>query len=203
MNRFAIMTAAFLIGSACLSQARADQVEFPTATVLSTHADSGPSFTLNADYDAGDVIAIRAEGIVHLSPTWINNAAGILVEGSNNPGGWGVHAGHGYVWGALLLGNSNLGFHHVFPQTAEYGLGNVQPPSDISIVRSFGDLFGSETTLSSGSALEWRVYDWPAWTSDNAGAFVVSNFQMNTVPVPAAAMAGLMCIMAGLVKRRT
>jgi hypothetical protein len=114
------------------------------------------------------------------------NAAGILTQpttllGSRPTGGFVVRSG-GINWGALLLGNTTLGFRQLFPANVDNGVGSSTPTTNLSLNNvSLASIFG--TGLNNGTVLEFRVND--SDNFNNLGAFTVSSpIATTAVPEP-------------------
>jgi hypothetical protein len=146
------------------------------------------SFTVSSDYLPSDVVSVTATGQANLATgsgygPFLTNAAGII-QPPLGPAyvAIGLHLGDfylgpdGFRYASVLIGNSSLGYHELFPADASTGLGSGSPPSDISTTRTLNDLFGQG--LAAGTVLELSIYD--INTYDNAGSFVLS-----AVPEPA------------------
>ncbi len=132
---------------------------------------------LNA-YTPTDELSIRAVGQTDLATNLSNyevNAAGIrLLDGQP----WYTLGSGSRRYGELLIGNVSLGYHSVFPADASVGVGSTPVPTDISVARSLGDIFGpSFTGVSAGTTLGFLVYD--SDHRDNGGGL-----QLSSAPVP-------------------
>ncbi|PSB51938.1 PEP-CTERM sorting domain-containing protein [Chamaesiphon polymorphus CCALA 037] len=164
------------------SSANAASLTIPTTTVNGTDVFSGPSFTVNNDFLGTDTISLNVSGTVNLTNTvptgsgYITNAAGILTQptasfGSQPTGAFVVRA-PGINWGALLLGNSTLGFRQLFTANTANGLGSSTPSTNLSLTNvTLASIFG--TGLTNGTVLEFRISD--SDNFNNSGAFTVSS----------------------------
>jgi len=161
-------------------------VTIPNITIKGTDVFSGPGFTLDQNYQATDSIDLNVSGTVNLAlsdkpETYQVNAAGITTKpgriyGFSVPTGKATFAPDtgllirpGSPFGALLLGNSTLGFKPIFPVNADNGLNSSAPPTNLTIHASLGSLFGSG--LNAGTVLGFRVND--VNTGDNGGTFQI------------------------------
>lgn len=157
------------------------QLDIPTTTINGTDVFSGPSFTVSGDFALTDFISVEAVGTVDLSfGSFTANAAGVITAppitntgaspGQTSPALDGATL-PGSPYAALLIGNTTLGFHLLFPADAAAGLGSASPPTDIFATRTISEIFGAP--ISNGTLLEFRVND--INTDDNSGAFRLLN----------------------------
>ena len=170
-------------------QASSAILYIPHITVSGGHVFTGPSFVVNGNFTADDVVDARASGTVDLAfgfGGFFANAAGVIVAPlTTNTGhhpGQTAPGPNSAPYAALLIGNSSLGFHPLFAASVDNGLGNSAPPLTVfAHHRRLGDIFGAQfTSLTSGTTLNLRVND--INIEGNTGSFVVS-----TVPEPATA----------------
>ena len=188
--------------------AHAIQLNVPTTSVTGFNVFSGPSFVVSGNFGLADIISVEAVGTVDLQfGNFTANAAGVITappvtNTGNNPGQTSpALAGAplpGQPYAALLIGNTTLGFHALFPANAASGLGSPTPPTDILTTRTIGDVFGAP--IANGTVLEFRIND--INTVDNSGTIRVLNVNA-TVPdawgtfasllVPAALLGTLLC----------
>jgi PEP-CTERM motif-containing protein len=188
------MKRCLLIVVAFAAALRAAPLVIPTLTVHGTDASNGlgfdaggPTFTVAGNLLSTDTLSLTVSGTVDLaSGAFTANAAGIitapLVTNTGNvPGQTSPNSGNASLnYAALLIGNSTLGFHQVFPSSALFGLGNSTPPTTLVLTnRTLADI-GFVSGLSNGTILELRVSD--INSGDNSGAFVVTQ---SSVPEPA------------------
>jgi hypothetical protein len=150
----------------------------PTTVISGTSVFSGPTFTVSGNYGLNDTVSIEANGTVDLaSGDFTANAAGVIVSPSTT--NIGSHPGEtspGFndpsaPYAALLIGNTTLGFHTLFPADASSGLGSSVVPTDIFATETIGQIFG--TTITDGTILELLVND--DNTFDNSGSFTLTS----------------------------
>lgn len=166
--------------------AGAAQLTLPTTITLNaTSVTSGPTFVAPADFGPGDTLMMDSKGIVELDGGDFHcNAAGVITGSAttntgNHPGevainNSGFPAGTApFPFGAVLLGNTALGFHPVFPANAAAGLGSPTPPSELFVNEPLSTIFGSSFTIHQGDVLQLRVDD-NAVIGDNSGAYTLS-----------------------------
>jgi hypothetical protein len=164
----------------------AEALLVPNLTVLGTNSadgmgydDGGPSFTVGADLLGTDTLSLTVSGTVDLaSGNFTSNAAGMIIGPSTT--NTGNHRGetsanennNSLNYAALLIGNSTLGFFQVFRSTVDYGLGNPNPSTTLTLTdRTLADI-GFASGLTKGTVLEFRVSDVNSY--DNSGAFFLS-----------------------------
>jgi len=166
-----------------LSAAAHAATVIPLTTVNGNAVASGPSFVVNGDFSSTETFNLDVFGTVDIATGengvgYTTNAAGITTNPSNSVFNTFFSAGtvllvgnNNIPYGALLIGNSTLGFTQVFPATAIYGLGGSTPPNVFSIQTTVGALFG--TGLTNGTVLQFLTND-IGDGSDNSGSFFVS-----------------------------
>jgi hypothetical protein len=181
--------------------AQGASLTFPNTTVLGGDVSSGPTFTVVESLAPTDVINLTVGGQVTLQgpSAYGTNAAGIVtLAGSTGVGGTSTTPG-GFNFGALLLGNNQLGFVQLFAANAGNGLGSNNPSQMLSLVNvPIGNYFTNG--IQAGSTLEWRVADIDFF--NNSGAFRIQN---DAVPEPSTwAMlgGGLLGIAVGLRRKK-
>jgi hypothetical protein len=171
------------------------QMVIPTTVVSGVNVFSGPSFTVSGNYGLNDFVWIEAIGTVDLNVgNYTANAAGVIVappttNTGNNPGQTSPalpgSPNPGAPYAALLIGNSILGFHPLFPADLSAGLNSATPPTDIFAQQTIGSLFG--VAIPNGTVLEFRIND--INTGDNSGSFTIKNV---TVPEAWGALSSLL-----------
>jgi hypothetical protein len=178
-NKVYLATAGLVLITTSLgtSSASAASLTIPTTTVNGTDVFSGPSFTVTSDFLGTDTISLNVSGTVDIAlGGYTVNAAGILTQptasfGSRPAGDFVVRSGS-TNFGALLLGNSTLGFRQLFPANIDNGAGSSTPPTNLSLNNvSLASIFG--TGLNNGTVLEFRVNDSDDF--NNLGTFTVSS----------------------------
>ncbi|WP_373539374.1 PEP-CTERM sorting domain-containing protein [Chamaesiphon sp.] len=190
-NKVSIATTGLVLIATALStsSANAASLTIPTTTVNGTDVFSGPSFTVTSNFLGTDTISLDVSGTVNLTGAgYITNAAGILTQPTTSfgsrPTGDFVVRSPGINWGALLLGNTTLGFRQLFPATTANGLGSSNPPTNLSLTNvTLDSIFGSG--LINGTVLQFRISD--SDNFNNSGAFTVSspiNQPTTAVPEP-------------------
>ena len=168
----------FVLTLFCAGSLSAASISFPSPTSvdsMSTTVGSGPSFLVAAGLTSTDLISLTVDGLACLQPgtTYCTNAAGVVVVAGSEPVGSAfVNPGDSppgaFYYGALLLGNTTLGFHQVFAADAGNGLGSGAPPTVLSLTATLGSI-GFTSGIAGGTTLEWRISDEPA--GDNTGAY--------------------------------
>ena len=151
-----------------------------------------PSFTIDASFTGNSPIIILAKGTMdtaaypfesdNLMHTRITNAAGVYSVGSVesfNPVGSALRAPLNLPdgtllnseanWGALLIGNPQIGWTQVYQANVANGLGSKSPSDQLSIATTLNSLMGKE--LLAGTVL-YLTYD--DEDQSNAGAYTVS-----------------------------
>ena len=159
-------------------------IPIPATVVLGTDTFGGPTFTLTSTVLPTDTLTLTARGEVFLQGgnTYGTNAAGVVTTAGTTAVG-GSSANGGTTFGALLLGNTTLGFFQVFPTNAADGLGSLTPPSLLMVNSVSLSSLGFSTTLPSGTVLQFRPSD--INTGDNSGAFTVfGSINASSVPEP-------------------
>lgn len=185
--RFASLIAASSV-ALCTSNANAASLTINSTPVSALDVYTGPTFTVNGDYLGTDTISLNVEGTVNLndatSQGYITNAAGVLTQPGTlgSQGSAVVNPVNGFDYGALLLGNSTLGFKQLFPASAANGLGSASTPTNLSLSNVALSTFFGPGGLANGTVLEFRVSD--SNTTSNSGAFTVSGSIDGPTSVP-------------------
>ncbi len=171
------------------SSANAASLNISSTIVDGTDVFSGPSFTVTNDFLATDTISLDVAGQVDIAlGGYTVNAAGVLTQPTTFFGGLStgntVVRPDGTNYGALLLGNSTLGFYQLFLPGATTGLGSSTPPTNLSLTNvTLASIFG--TGLTNGTVLEFRISD--SDNFNNLGGFGLSgsiNGATTAVPEP-------------------
>jgi hypothetical protein len=147
----------------------------------------GPTFTVVGNLLSTDTLSLTVSGTVDLAGgLFTANAAGIVTAPATintrvHPGQTSPNIDNSVLnYAALLIGNSTLGFHQVFPSLAAFALGNATSPTTLILSnRTLADM-GFASGLSNGTILELRVCD--INSGDNSGQFLVTQ---SSVPEPA------------------
>ena len=150
-----------------------------------------PRITLTSELTGNTPLKITAAGSINTDPyvhtddgqlhPGITNAAGIYLAGSANgynpgtttrvplnlPNGTLLNAFAS--WGALLIGNPEIGWTSVFNANSDNGLGSTNPPTNLSISTSLNTLIGR--ALPSGTVLFLTYND---QDNSNTGSYTVS-----------------------------
>lgn len=184
VSTVSLATTGLALVTTALGAASAGAATFtiPSTTVAGTSVDSGPSFTVTDTFTGADLISLSASGIVDLATNETNNyftnAAGTVVTQTTFTGTpvGGFNGGPlGYNYGALLLGNSTLGFFSVFPS------GSTDPLSISNVTLAS---LGFTSGIAAGTTLEFRVNDILSGLN-NAGSYTVSgSLESTAVPEP-------------------
>jgi len=163
---------------------RAESLLIPNLTVPGTaDISSGPTFVVSGNFGPNDLVSAYGAGTVDLaSGHFTANAAGVIVSpattnSGNHPGQIYTPIPTGFPFGAVMIGNTALGFHPLFSANASTGLGSSTPPTDISVLNDrLGDLFGPTFTgLSNGTVLRLYIYDFPGEYGDNSGTIRINS----------------------------
>lgn len=181
--------AASLLSTAFMS-AFAATLALPSTTV-SAASGGGVNFTVMGNFVAADTISAAASGTVDLaSGRFTSNAAGIITapattNTANHPGQVSPNTSiPSENYGALLIGNSTLGFFRLFPSNAANGLGSATPPTSLSTTARLGSIFGAGFSgVTNGTVLTLEVSDCSICFDDNSGSFTVGP-DPPTVPEP-------------------
>jgi hypothetical protein len=179
LKPLALATGAAIAGFTLAAPANAANLTIGPTTVNATNIPL-ISFTVTDNFLATDTISITAVGTVDLannSGGYVTNAAGILTQTApaygvdGTVGGFANPSPSPYNFGALLLGNSTLGYKQLFAANVANGLGSAAPSTTLSFSNiELSTLFGSG--LASGTVLNFQVSD--SISGDNLGSFAVS-----------------------------
>ena len=181
LSKIASASSAIAFSTLAISPVQAAQLIIPNTTVLGTNVSSGPTFTVSQNFLPSDTLSVNVSGTVDLFfGQFTTNAAGVIVSPSvthtqNSPGE--VYNGPGNrPYGSLLIGNNTLGFFPLFSATPANGLGNANPPTNLSLSGvPLSSIFTNVgfTGIANGTVLEFRVNDLN--TFDNSGQFVIAS----------------------------
>ena len=181
LSKIAFASSAIAFSTLAISPVQAAQLIIPNTTVLGTNVFSGPTFTVSQNFLPSDTLSVNVSGTVDLSyGQFTTNAAGVIVSPSptstgNNPGQVLASPG-GQPYASLLIGNNTLGFFPLFSATPANGLGNANPPTNLSLSGvPLSSIFTNVgfTGIANGTVLEFRVNDLN--TFDNSGQFVIAS----------------------------
>jgi uncharacterized delta-60 repeat protein len=150
-----------------------------------------PRITLTSTLTGNTPLKITAVGSINTDPyvhandgqlyPGITNAAGIYVAGTSNgynPGTTisvplnlpnGTLLNTSASWGALLIGNPEIGWTSVFNANLDNGLGSTNPPTNLSISTSLNTLIGRTLPLGTVLFLTYNDQD-----NSNTGSYTVS-----------------------------
>ncbi len=165
--------------------AAAQPLQIPVTSVLGTNVFGGPSFTVPTALGGTATLSLTVAGGVSVqsSGQWGTNAAGVIVvPGTSGVGQTGMFTNEfgTFNFGALLIGNTTLGFRQLFAATAANGLGSAAPPTTLTLTDvPLSSIFGGG--LQAGTVLELRVADFN--TFDNGGSFTLSQ-PSTVIPEP-------------------
>ena len=160
--------------------------ESPRITLTSTLTGDTPlKIAVSGSINTDPYVHVN-DGLIH---NGITNAAGIYLAGSSNgyvPGATtrvalnlpnGTLLNSSASWGALLIGNPEIGWTSVFDATSGNGLGSSNPSSTLSINTSLNKLIGR--TLPSGTVLYLTYND---QDNSNLGSYTVSIIDATSNP---------------------
>ena len=181
LSKIAIASSAIAFSTLAISPVQAAQLIIPNTTVLGTNVFSGPTFTVSQNFLPSDTLSVNVSGTVDLFfGQFTANAAGVIVSPQitntgNSPGQTAAGPG-GRPFGSLLIGNNTLGFFPLFSANAANGLGNANPPTNLSLSGvPLSSIFTNVgfTGIANGTVLEFHVND--SNSNGNSGQFVISS----------------------------
>jgi hypothetical protein len=186
LSKIAFASSAIAFSTLAISPVQAAQLIIPNTTVLGTNVFSGPTFTVSQNFLPSDTLSVNVSGTVDLSVgQFTANAAGVIVSpqitNTGNSPGQTAAAFSGSIlpgqpYASLLIGNNTLGFFPLFSATPANGLGNANPPTNLSLSGvPLSSIFTNVgfTGIANGTVLEFRVNDLN--TFDNSGQFVIAS----------------------------
>jgi hypothetical protein len=150
---------------------------------------TGLSLSGGGNFLSTDVLNFTVSGTPNFAPSttpYVTNAAGVLTQPYN--GGISLATGDSFTGpnsasiGALLIGNSDLGYFQLFPSNAANGSGSATPPTTFSFSNTLSSIFGTALDTTSTSALNLITND--SLYSDNSGAYIVSGSVDSATAVP-------------------
>ncbi|GBE75818.1 unknown protein [Microcystis aeruginosa NIES-87] len=186
LSKIAIASSAIAFSTLAISPVQAAQLIIPNTTVLGTNVFSGPTFTVSQNFLPSDTLSVNVSGTVDLAfGQFTTNAAGVIVSPQttatgNNPGQTVAGPG-GRLFGSLLIGNNTLGFFSLFSATPANGLGNANPPTNLSLSGvPLSSIFTNVgfTGIANGTVLQFRINDINSF--DNSGQFVITSTPAST-----------------------
>ncbi len=147
-------------------------------STVSALSSTGLPLSGGGKFLSTDLFSLTVSGTPNFntSNSFITNAAGVLTQPYSFaplPTGGSFTAPDGRAVGALLIGNSTIGFFQLFPTNAANGSGSANPPTNFSFTDvTLGSIFGTalDTTITSSLSLIANDSDY----SDNSGAYNVS-----------------------------
>jgi hypothetical protein len=163
-KKVSLTTAGLVSVTLALSTASAQAVIIAPQTIIDTAVDpTGSSIEVNGDFSASDTINLNVSGTVDVGilreTPYVTNAAGILTEPAPFfPLGIGQSSlgRDGNTAGALLIGNSSLGFFQLFAPNGANGAGNPNPTQSLSTgTISLSSIFGGG--LTNGTVLQFAI----------------------------------------------
>ena len=181
LSKIAIASSAIAFSTLAISPVQAAQLIIPNTTVLGTNVFSGPTFTVSQNFLPSDTLSVNVSGTVDLFfGQFTANAAGVIVSPqttvTGNSPGQTVAGPGGRPSGSLLIGNNTLGFFPLFSATPANGLGNANPPTNLSLSGvPLSSIFTNVgfTGIANGTVLEFHVND--SNSNGNSGQFVISS----------------------------
>ena len=181
LSKIAFASSAIAFSTLAISPVQAAQLIIPNTTVLGTNVFSGPTFTVSQNFLPSDTLSVNVSGTVDLFfGEFTANAAGVIVSpqttNTGNSPGQTVAGPRGQLYGSLLIGNNTLGFFPLFSATPANGLGNANPPTNLSLSGvPLSSIFTNVgfTGIANGTVLEFRVND--GNPDGNSGQFVISS----------------------------
>jgi hypothetical protein len=193
-----VLSAFTILGIATVQPVEAAMLDVfnPTISGTSVYGPEGklgdaPTLITQEALLPSDILNMTASGIVGLDNTagYNTNAAGVIVSPQttntgNHPGDVVTMAGTNIPFGALEIGNDDIGFYKVFPPTPANGAGNPNAPTTLSLSAPLSSIFTSSTFqgLAKGTPLEFRVGD--INTIGNSGYFTGTfSITSNRIPV--------------------
>ena len=158
-------------------------------TTVSATSSPGLPLTASSNFLGTDTLTLNVTGgTANLNPNgngYITNAAGVLTQNSTAAA---LSAGQSSIGpnsasnGALLIGNSDLGFFQLFPTNSANGLGSSNPITTFSFNNTLASIFGTGLATSPTSTLYLFVNDFQS--PDNAGGYSVNGAVTAAAAVP-------------------
>ena len=173
------LTTAGVASAIALSTTGASAVILANTTINTTVGVGGIS-TVNGAFTGSDTIVLNASGTVDNigsgSPDlYTTNAAGIVTVSSIGfqPGDFSLNGFGLFNSGALLVGNTTIGFKQAFASNSSNGLlRNPNTITNITRTTTLTDLFGSGFTTA--SSLEFKIEPFFTGETATAGSLISS-----------------------------
>jgi hypothetical protein len=132
------------------------------------------TFLVTTAFSPDDSIFAQACGIVNLASNRTGyrvNAAGVFMEGTT---GYVVYPPSStFRYGEVLIGNSEYGYHSLFPADSSTGVGISPVPSEVPVTRTLRDVFGPTFSgILPGTTLGLLIFD--SDQRDNTGSLTFS-----------------------------
>jgi hypothetical protein len=153
-----------------------------TSTIIDTTVGVGALRTVEGLFSGSDTITLNASGTVdNLEASgpdgYTTNAAGIVTAssigstpGTVSPSGFGT-----FNSGALLIGNTTIGFKQAFASISANGLGNSAPIANLTRTTTLASIFGSGFTTT--GFLQFKIEPY----NSGGGTNVVVNSRGNLI----------------------
>lgn len=163
----------------------AKSLEIPDIIILGTNTNTGPSFTVPENFSETDTLSVEVSGTVDMyGGRNTVNAAGIIVAPSKTAHNYYPGQVHRvttsnlpgqHPWGALLIGNSDLGFFPLFRMTDPiHGLNDSAPPTTLSLIDvPLSSIFNTVKEIPKGTVLEFRINEALNSNGDNRGDLTI------------------------------
>ena len=157
-------------------------------STVSASSSAGLSLSGGGNFLSTDLFSLTVSGTPNFntSDSYITNAAGVLTQpssGASLPTGGSFAGSNGATAGALLIGNSTIGFFQLFATNAANGSGSANPPTNLSFTDvTLGSIFGTALDTTTTSSLSLIAND--SAYNDNSGAYNVSGSITPAAVVP-------------------
>ena len=194
MTRFCGLVAGVACAIMPLTGAYGAMLNIPETIIYANSSSATVPFTVVTALGINDTISVEGIGMVELAryngvDRYSVNAAGVVVQPATthlntHPGSVTANSQNGFPYGAVLIGNSSLGYHPLFIADASTGLGGAAGfiPTDIFSYHTIGEIFGKNIAAGTQLSLQLVVND--SNYGDNVGSFTVKSFTPNGPNVP-------------------